>query len=96
MLICNAGVMALPQLQRTTQGFEMQSGVNWLGHVHLVNLLLPRIKEQKVAWAGGTARGDDAEDSTVMRCAWSITESICPILPFEDPFPHRAGLLHGP
>ena len=48
MLICNAGVMALPQLQRTAQGFEMQSGVNWLGHVHLVNLLLPRIKEQKV------------------------------------------------
>ncbi|GAX80997.1 hypothetical protein CEUSTIGMA_g8432.t1 [Chlamydomonas eustigma] len=28
MVICNAGIMALPDLQRTPQGFEMQSGVN--------------------------------------------------------------------
>jgi len=47
MVICNAGIMALPDLQRTPQGFEMQSGVNWLGHMHFVNCLLPRMKEQK-------------------------------------------------
>ena len=58
MLICNAGVMALPQLQRTAQGFEMQSGVNWLGHVHFVNLLLPRIKEQKVPRLLGRGEAD--------------------------------------
>lgn len=47
ILLCNAGIMALPKLQRTKQGIEEQQGVNWLGHAHLVNLLLPRMKQQK-------------------------------------------------
>ncbi|WP_168582967.1 oxidoreductase [Gephyromycinifex aptenodytis] len=47
-LINNAGLMAIP-LQRTAQGFEMQFGVNVLGHFLLTSLLLPRLTD-RVVW----------------------------------------------
>ncbi|EFN53158.1 hypothetical protein CHLNCDRAFT_26048 [Chlorella variabilis] len=40
VLVNNAGVMACPQMQ-TRDGFEMQLGVNHLGHFLLTNMLLP-------------------------------------------------------
>lgn len=43
-LINNAGVM-FPPLSRTAQGFELQFGVNHLGHFALAGLLLPKLAE---------------------------------------------------
>jgi NAD(P)-dependent dehydrogenase (short-subunit alcohol dehydrogenase family) len=44
-LINNAGVMALPTRQITADGFEMQLGVNFLGHFALTALLLPLLRQ---------------------------------------------------
>lgn len=47
-LIANAGVM-FPPLTRTAQGFELQFGVNHLGHFALAGLLLPKLAETQGA-----------------------------------------------
>jgi WW domain-containing oxidoreductase len=44
MLICNAGIMALPRLQQT-HGYETQFFVNHIGHFILVNRLLPALSD---------------------------------------------------
>lgn len=43
ILICNAAVMACP-FERTRDGFEMQLGVNHVGHAFLVEQLLPALE----------------------------------------------------
>jgi NAD(P)-dependent dehydrogenase (short-subunit alcohol dehydrogenase family) len=50
LLINNAGIMELPIRRLTSDGFEMQFGVNHLGHFVLTLLLLPLLR------AAGTAR----------------------------------------
>ncbi|KAF5273108.1 hypothetical protein FQA39_LY07598 [Lamprigera yunnana] len=44
VLINNAGVMRTPKDSKTKEGFEMQLGVNHLGHFLLTNLLLEKLK----------------------------------------------------
>jgi NAD(P)-dependent dehydrogenase (short-subunit alcohol dehydrogenase family) len=44
LLINNAGVMALPRRQTTTDGFEMQFGTNYLGHFVLTARLMPLLR----------------------------------------------------
>ncbi len=44
LLINNAGVMALPKRQQTSDGFEMQFGTNYLGHYALTAHLLPLLR----------------------------------------------------
>ena len=48
LLILNAGVMVPPQ-STTKQGFELQFGVNHLGHFALTAALLPRLRETEGA-----------------------------------------------
>ncbi|GIZ96649.1 putative short-chain dehydrogenase/reductase [Tsukamurella sp. TY48] len=48
VLVNNAGLMNIP-LKRTKQGFEMQFGVNHLGHFLLTGLLLDRLTDRVVA-----------------------------------------------
>jgi len=35
ILVNNAGIMAVPELEKTAQGFELQFGTNFLGHFAL-------------------------------------------------------------
>lgn len=45
LLINNAGVMAPPRRQATADGFELQFGVNYLGHFRLTAKLLPLLRK---------------------------------------------------
>ena len=47
LLINNAGVMALPRRLTTVDGFEMQLGVNYLGHFALTARLLPLLRRSR-------------------------------------------------
>jgi NAD(P)-dependent dehydrogenase (short-subunit alcohol dehydrogenase family) len=44
LLVNNAGVMALPVRQTTSDGFEVQFGTNYLGHYALTAHLLPSLR----------------------------------------------------
>ncbi len=45
VLVANAGVMLVPRLEVTGDGFERQMGTNHLGHFALVGRLLPALRE---------------------------------------------------
>lgn len=62
ILVNNAAVMMLPKREQTADGFEMQFGVNFLGHFALTSLLLPLlmkapsprvVQESSIAHRGG-------------------------------------------
>jgi NAD(P)-dependent dehydrogenase (short-subunit alcohol dehydrogenase family) len=53
LLINNAGVMALPTREVTGDGFERQFATNYLGPFALTGLLLPSIKQARLARRNG-------------------------------------------
>ncbi|TCK25983.1 oxidoreductase [Pseudonocardia endophytica] len=55
VLVNNAGLMGIPKA-RTADGFEMQLGVNYLGHFALTGLLLDRITDRVVTLSSGLHR----------------------------------------
>lgn len=57
-LFNNAGLFRPPQLQKDKRGFELQLGVNHLGHFQLTGRLWPALKK------AGTANADAAQAST--------------------------------
>jgi NAD(P)-dependent dehydrogenase (short-subunit alcohol dehydrogenase family) len=56
LLINNAGVVLPPKLARTKDGFEMQFGVNHLGHFTLTSLLLEHITGRVVSLSANAYR----------------------------------------
>ncbi|RIJ77880.1 SDR family NAD(P)-dependent oxidoreductase [Nakamurella silvestris] len=43
LLVANAGIMMVPRLQQTADGFESQMGTNHLGHYALIGRMLPAL-----------------------------------------------------
>ena len=70
VVIANAGVMATPFL-RTADGFEMQFGINHLGHFVLVNRIAPLIRKGgrliNLSSAGHRFSNVDLEDPNFMK-----------------------------
>src|SRR4051794_19687240 len=69
LLVNNAGVMGIPE-QRTADGFEMQFGVDHLGHFALTALLMPAL-----------LRADDARIVTVTSTAHHMGRAVDPANP---------------
>lgn len=65
ILINNAGVMTPPQRQVTSDGYELQMGINYLGHFALTAQLLPLLKngtQPRVVSLGSVAARSGAID----------------------------------
>ncbi|KAJ4490646.1 NAD(P)-binding protein [Lentinula aciculospora] len=63
IIICNAGVMVPPVEQLTAQGYDLQFGVNALGHFLFIDLLLPSLKassnsmsETRIVWVSSSVQ----------------------------------------
>jgi len=73
ILVNNAGVL-MPPFGLTNDGFELQFGINHLGHFALTNLLLPRITGRVVTVASGEHRAGtidfDDLNFTTRRYGW--------------------------
>ncbi len=91
LLINNAGVMALPIRQTTADGFEMQFGVNFLGHFALTGQLLPLLRAAQrprtvqlssIAHKRGVINLADLQSETVYRPWQAYSQSKLAMLMF--------------
>ncbi|MBW4661793.1 MAG: SDR family oxidoreductase [Drouetiella hepatica Uher 2000/2452] len=94
LLINNAGLMAPPKRLETTDGFEMQFGVNYLGHFALTAELMPLLCKGKnarivtlssIAARNGTLNFDDlqANHSYEPMAVYSQSKLACLMFAFE-------------
>lgn len=99
ILLNNAGVMAPPSRRVTAQGFELQFGVNFLGHFLLTALLLeqvmsaqaPRIIQvSSVAHRQGTMAWDDLQSERQYRAWNAYRQSKLAMLIFAEELARRA------
>ena len=101
LLINNAGVMRPPQRQVTSDGFELQLGINHLGHFALTTGLLPLLREGRarvthqtsVAARSAALRWDDLQserDYDVMK-AYSASKLAVGLFARELDARSRAG-----
>jgi len=99
LLVNNAGVMALPSRRETADGFEMQFGVNHIGHVALTAQLLPLLRRghgARVVWVSSLAHRLGKIDFTDMQAKreyrpWkAYAQSKLAVLAFALEFDRRA------
>ncbi|MGX4801968.1 SDR family oxidoreductase [Bradyrhizobium guangdongense] len=92
LLVNNAGVMALPKRQQTEDGFEMQFGTNYLGHIALTARLLPRLRRAKaprvvnlssLAHRSGAINFDDLQSKRSYRPLRAYSQSKLAVLMFS-------------
>jgi NAD(P)-dependent dehydrogenase (short-subunit alcohol dehydrogenase family) len=77
VLMNNAGVMATP-FTKTTDGFELQFGVNHLGHAALTWLLMPAVRNGRVVTVASHAAkgpGLNLDDPNFERRRYSVSQS---------------------
>lgn len=99
LLVNNAGVMALPERRETADGFEMQFGVNHLGHVALTARLLPLLRagsDPRAVWVSSLAHRlgaidfDDLQATRGYRPWRAYAQSKLAVLAFALEFDRRA------
>ena len=99
LLVNNAGVMAIPERHFTPDGFEMQFGVNHLGHFALAGLLLPLLRRagaarlvvvSSLAHRRGTIALDDLQAARAYGAWRAYTQSKLANLMFALEFAQRS------
>ena len=104
ILVNNAGLMAPPARQITADGFEIQFGVNYLGHFVLTALLLPHllaseaggrvVSVSSLAHRGARLRFDDLQSEHGYRPMRAYGQSKLAMLVFALELQRRAS-AHG-
>jgi NAD(P)-dependent dehydrogenase (short-subunit alcohol dehydrogenase family) len=99
LLINNAGVMALPSRHVTSDGFEWQLGVNFLGHFALTGRLLPLLRRSRtprvvnlssVAHRVGVIRLNDLQSENRYDPAGAYAQSKLAVLLFASELQRRS------
>jgi NAD(P)-dependent dehydrogenase (short-subunit alcohol dehydrogenase family) len=99
LLVNNAGVMAPPQRQATSDGFELQFGTNYLGHFALTAWLLPLLRRadaprvvsvSSLAHLQGAIRFDDINWERAYRPTAAYAQSKLAMLLFALELQRRA------
>ena len=103
LLINNAGVMALPQRERTVDGFERQFGTNHLGHFALTGLLVPQllaapapraVTVSSLAHRNGKIEFDDLQNDKAYDPWGAYNDSKLANLLFAEELDRRARAVH--